>query len=131
MPKRLTINTCRCAYTHLPSSIGALHAFALSCIMLLHLKRYVFCVFCVCAPINHSPPPPSLSSLSFYHLKLFRMFFFFCFMSLVTPLFHTIILQQHIHVSSKNKGLQYNTKQEKRHVRHLLIKVKTSKHVGT
>ena len=26
---------------------------------------------------------------------------------------YTIILQQHIHVSLKNKGLQYNTKQEK------------------
>ena len=67
----------------LPTSIGTLCAFALSCGMLLQLKDKVSFV---CTQIKHSPFV-FLSSLLFYHVKLFYMFFFFCFKSLVTPLF--------------------------------------------
>ena len=53
-----------------------------SCLVLLQLKG----MFCVCAPINHSPP--SLFSFILpYKAVLYAFFSFLCFKPLVTPLF--------------------------------------------
>ena len=46
----------------IPSSKGALRV-VLSCVVLLRLEGKVP-MFCVCAPISHSPPPPLLPPVS-------------------------------------------------------------------
>ena len=63
-----------CACAPLSSSISALGAFFLSCVVLFQLKGKIP-MFCVCAPINHSHLP--LSSLLFCHIKLFYMLLVF------------------------------------------------------
>ena len=71
----------------------------LSCAVLLQLKGKVFFV---CTPVIHSPP--FLSSLLFYHRKLFYMLVsFFCFKAFVTPLF-TQLFCHNIYISSNNEG---------------------------
>ena len=68
--KRLTLLR-PCA--SLPSPISALRAFFLSCVMLFQLKGKVP-MFCVCAPINNSPPVSLLSFILQY--KAVLLFFF-------------------------------------------------------
>ena len=64
-------------YAPLPSSIGALRAFILCCVVLLQLKGKVQFAFALQLAIH----PLSLSSLLFDHIKLFYMLFFFFILS--------------------------------------------------
>ena len=82
--------TCLRVYAPLPSSIGALRAFVLSCVVLLELKDKV-CFVCVLQLAIH----PLLSSLLVYLIKLFCVLFsFFYFKPLITILL-IVILQQY------------------------------------
>ena len=101
------------SYVPYPSLLRALRASAptrryphqlvpdscLSCAVLLQLKGKVFFV---CTPVIHSPP--FLSTLLFYHRKLFYMLVsFFRFKAFVTPLF-TQLFCHNIYISSNNEG---------------------------
>ena len=59
------------AHAPLPLSIGALRPFVLTCVALLLLKGRI----CFACALQLTIQPPSLSSLLFYHIKLFCMLF--------------------------------------------------------
>ena len=67
------------AYAPLLSSISVLRAFVLFCVVLLQLKGKV-AMFCVCAPINQSPPV-SLSSLILRYKAVLHALFHSFFLS--------------------------------------------------